>query len=293
MITSNIFLRAALLALWQIVAASAFDLRLITHNIRYAADTPGEGERFWLERRPLVASQLYHELAGNPETLLCLQEALYEQVEDIKADLGGDWEYFGVGRDDGVQEGEFSPILYSPDTWDIRSSKTYWLSETPEKVGSVGWDASLPRIATVAKFEHRATGLPFVYMCTHFDHQGTVAQKKSAELVVQIAEEWAANTTTPVFLGGDLNVDPSSAAYQTLASGMTDAAEAVPKERHHGFEKTFTGFVVGGEQGKRIDFLFALDPDVVDWVSFATLNTLWDEGFFSSDHRPVVVDVQV
>jgi len=30
---------------------------------------------------------------------------------------------------------------------------TFWLSETPEKVGSKGWDAALPRIMTWVKLK--------------------------------------------------------------------------------------------------------------------------------------------
>lgn len=40
------------------------------------------------------------------------QEALIRQVNDLKELLGDDWGWVGVGRDDGVERGEFSPIFY-------------------------------------------------------------------------------------------------------------------------------------------------------------------------------------
>lgn len=277
------------------VVAQSFDLRLMTYNIRFANVLPIGGEKPWSSvRRPLMAAQLDYELAGRPDSLLCFQEALYQQVEDLKTDLGEDWQYYGLGRDDGVRAGEFSPIFYKPSVWELLDKETYWLSETPEKVGSVGWDAALPRIVTVAKFQHQETGTPFVYMCTHFDHIGQIARENSAELLVDIADEWSlGNSSAPVFLGGDLNIEPDNAAYQTLASKMNDVRNVVPEEHHYGHNLTYTGWTVDTSDDSQIDHIFVKESESVEWVSFATLNTYYDNEIFISDHRPVVVDVKV
>lgn len=277
------------------VAADSLDLRLMTYNIRYAAENPSGGEKPWGSvRRPLMAAQLDYELAGRPDSLLCFQEALYSQVQDLKTDLGAEWEYVGIGRDDGLEAGEFSPIFYQPSEWELQEQKTYWLSETPDVVGSVGWDAALPRIVTVAKFQHQETGNPFVYMCTHFDHQGQVARENSAELLVQIADEWSSsNSTAPVFLGGDLNIEPDNVAYQILADKMNDVKDVVPEEHHYGHDMTYTAFDVDTGNDSQIDHIFVLDPTGLEWTSFAVLNTYFDNEIFISDHRPVVVDVIV
>lgn len=34
------------------------------------------------------------------------------QVDDMVELLGPDWDWFGVGRDDGAEAGEFSPIFF-------------------------------------------------------------------------------------------------------------------------------------------------------------------------------------
>jgi endonuclease/exonuclease/phosphatase family metal-dependent hydrolase len=293
---TNFILLGGLASLAAAKPQHDFDVRLMTYNIRYAATNPTGQEKPWAVRRPLMAGQLAHELAGRPDSLLCLQEALHTQVLDIKADLGQGWEYVGVGRDDGATGGELSPIFYRPDEWKLKDKDTYWLSETPHVVGSVGWDAALPRIVTVAKFEHTETGKPFVYMCTHFDHKGQVAREKSAELIVDIADEWASakgNKGASVFLGGDLNVDPENPAYQTLASKLHDVRDVVPQELHYGHDMTFTGFDSNVDNDSLIDHLFVKDLAGLEWESFAVLNTLYEDGTFISDHRPVVVDVRV
>lgn len=40
------------------------------------------------------------------------QEAVKRQVDDMVELLGPDWDWFGVGRDDGAEGGEYSPIFF-------------------------------------------------------------------------------------------------------------------------------------------------------------------------------------
>ena len=76
-----------------------------------------------------------------------LQEALLEQVEFISNEFE-DFQMIGVGREDGIKEGEFSPLFIS-NKFKVKDSGTFWLSEIPD-TPSLGWDASYKRIATWA-----------------------------------------------------------------------------------------------------------------------------------------------
>lgn len=107
-------------------------VRLMSWNIRMATTTPGTGEELWSVRRHKVASELNFETAGRPEALLCFQEVLHTQLLDLESDLGEEWTRVGVGRDDGVNAGEFSPIFYRGSVWELEQNRTYWLSETPD-----------------------------------------------------------------------------------------------------------------------------------------------------------------
>jgi endonuclease/exonuclease/phosphatase family metal-dependent hydrolase len=292
---------AAGLAFTATAAGASFPVRAMTYNIRYAAT--GEklevGEEPWPARQPVMASMLNYETAGRPEALLCMQEVLYPQLLDIKDGLNSrradEWAYVGIGRDDGVEEGEFSPIFYRPGAWELVTNRTYWLSETPDVVGSIGWDASLARIVNVASLRHVVTGTPFVFMCTHFDHLGQVAREESAKLIVRLADQWAAEAgpQTPVFLGGDLNVRPDNAAYQYLAQELNDVQDVVPEQYHYGNLNTFTGFDGDESRLHRIDFLFARDASSVDFTSYAILENKFEGSVYTSDHRPVAVDFEV
>ncbi|KAK2052786.1 endonuclease/Exonuclease/phosphatase [Colletotrichum caudatum] len=281
-------------------------LRLMTYNIRWATPVVGPDEAHWSARRPRLAAQLNYETAARPESLICMQEVVEQQLLDVAGDLGPGWAHVGVGRDDGAAAGEFSPILYRPGAWDLVRDRTYWLSETPDVPGSRGWDAALPRVATVAAFRRVATGAPLVYMCTHFDHEGRTARERSAELLVRLAEEWesgpgggggGAAARAPVFLGGDLNAGRDDAAYKTLVAegGMRDARDVVPEARRAGHSKTYTAFTDADWDDTLIDHLFVRDPAVggVRFLSHAVLPNRFDDRLFISDHRPVVLDAEV
>ena len=82
-----------------------------------------------------------------------VQEAVPQQMVDIKTGLK-DYDYVGVGRDDGKNQGEYSAIFYDTNKLEVLKSGTFWLSETPEKP-SKGWDAAYNRICTYALFKQK------------------------------------------------------------------------------------------------------------------------------------------
>ncbi|KAJ4389655.1 hypothetical protein N0V93_007127 [Gnomoniopsis smithogilvyi] len=279
--------------------------RIITFNIRYANPKPIPGEALWSTRCPKLATQLRFLAAGHPATFICLQEALANQVTDIKAELGGSWKYIGVGRDDGVAAGEFSPVFYDANVWTCERSKTYWLSQTPERAGSRGWDAVLPRIVTMGQFQYQQTRARVVVLSTHFDHRGIKAREESASLILRLTDAWVGSSSDvetsrhrkpPVFLGGDFNSTPSDKAYLTMTAagtGMTDISTLLPKERRYGNELTYSSFGENDEVPKRIDFLFVKDTSGIKFLTFGVLANRFDDGIFLSDHRATVADIEI
>jgi hypothetical protein len=121
-------------------AALILPIRLLSHNIRYATTSPFKGEELWTVRAPRILNELRYNTLYTPESFICLQEVLNNQIVDIDNGLNANdkWSYIGVGRDDGKRAGEYSPIFYRPDVWKLLSNETKWLSETPD-VPSKGW----------------------------------------------------------------------------------------------------------------------------------------------------------
>ena len=50
------------------------------------------------------------------------------QVTDLATLFGDGWGWVGVGRDNGVAAGEFSPIFYKKSDVELVSNDSFWLS---------------------------------------------------------------------------------------------------------------------------------------------------------------------
>jgi endonuclease/exonuclease/phosphatase family metal-dependent hydrolase len=291
----------------EAAAAEAESLRIMTFNIRY--DNPRDGLDIWNNRKDKVASMVRLYRAD----IVGMQEAQRNQIDDLAERLPK-YKWFGVGRQDGKDAGEFTPIFYRDDRLELLEQKTFWLSPTPDQEGSRGWDAALPRIATWAKFRARDGSdnekAEFYIINTHFDHMGVVARLESAKLLRAKAAEIAG--AAPVLLIGDFNCLPGSPPYLWLIgkeppAPATDAATPQPAKEspatkdaladamlharlpHHGPTTTWNGFEAL-VPARKIDHIFFRGPVVIE--HHAILADHWD-GRFPSDHLPVMVEVTI
>ena len=162
-------------------------LTAMSFNVRY--DNPGDGENAWPYRIDAVEQII------ESADVVGLQEALPGMLADLDSRLDG-WARIGRGRaaDGG---GEFCAIYYRTDRLDLVADGTFWLSETPEVPGSVGWDAALERIATWGRFRDRHTGRTFVILNAHFDHMGEQARARAAPASSLSATERSPSATPP------------------------------------------------------------------------------------------------
>lgn len=245
-----------------------------------------------------MINELRFNTAHCGESFICLQEVLHGQLIDLLNGLNheqkGEWDFVGVGRDDGVQAGEYSPILYRSSIWALQSWETIWLSSTPDRP-SLGWDAACKRILTIGIFRHRHSEKKLVAMSTHLDHRGAKSRLEAVKIILRQVDEKSQRGHLPVFLAGDFNSQPDDDAYQTLtneASPMEDLHTLSCSEKTYGHYYTFTGF--GHDKPTRIDFLF-VNQKSYPWVvkDYAVLENKFDDEIYSSDHRAVVADVAI
>ena len=257
-------------------------LRVMTFNLRY--DNPGDGPNAWPHRRDWVAGLVrFHEA-----DVIGVQEALASMLRDLDTRLPG-FARVGVGRTDGREKGEYSAILYRTDRLELLDSGTFWLSPTPEVVGSKGWDAAIERVATWSRFRDRRTGCPYLHLNTHFDHIGEQARQESARLIRRRLATLSQGL--PVIVTGDLNSNPQSGGYRILTRDtLTDAvpplldAMTASRTGHYGPTSTWEAFKAL-EPGQRIDYVL-VSPRVTV-LSHGILPDSWD-GRFPSDHLPVL-----
>lgn len=288
----------------KVQADMLLPIRILTHNIRYAANDLAKGEKPWSIRCPRLCAELVYHSMNPAESFICLQEVLHNQLVDIhkalsnSAATGSSWSYIGVGRDDGKIAGEYSPIFYRSSTWKLEEWKTVWLSETPDRP-SRGWDAVCNRLVTIGVFRHHENGESVVIMSTHLDHVGATSRAESAKLLLGLVREYQASGSPskriPVLLAGDFNSTPDDVAYKIMTapgSDVEDISTWIPKDKRYGNEMTYTSFGEGWAPSL-IDFLFCNKNDVCLLNTFAVLENRFDDGIYISDHRAVVADLKV
>lgn len=259
------------------------DLRVMSFNIRYG--TAPDGPNAWENRRALLVETIR---VFDPD-LLATQECLAPQAEFLRGALP-EYDFVGVGRDDGRLAGEMCGILYRKERFRLEGEGHLWLSETPEIPGSRGWDAVLPRIASWIKLRLTADSLATLcFVNTHFDHVGVQARAQSARLLCE--RFGAACSTASVVIAGDFNspAEPDSAGpYRTLTQpgeagfpGFVDSYRAVCPAGAE--ENTYHGFS-GTRSGPRVDWILASPTLRPVEASISHGNRA---GCYPSDHFPV------
>jgi len=256
----------------------------MTFNIRY--DEPRDGVNAWANRKTKVGDVIRFHKAD----LVGVQEALLSQLRDLEK-LLPDFAWCGVGRTDGKEAGEYSAILYRKARFQLLETNTFWLSETPEKAGSMGWDAAYPRIVTWARFKDRRTKKTFVHFNTHFDHRGEKARVESASLILKKLGEIGGKSQ--FILTGDFNVREDSDAYKTIKAGSSAVhlqdARYSSVNGHFGGDSTFSAFKEL-TPGMKIDYIFVREGIKV--FEHGSLSDQWN-GLSASDHLPVLAEIQI
>ncbi len=255
-------------------------MRVISLNIRY--DNESDSLNPWKRRAPIILNLIKSE---KPD-LFGLQEVLYEQygyLDSLLTNYGS----AGVGRLDGAREGELNPVFYLKSRFDLVRSKTFWLSETPERPGSVSWGSSLPRIVTWIELAEKNTHGHLFLFNTHFAHDSDSARIMSSHLLLSKVDSIASGF--PFVVTGDFNMLHSSKGYSLLTGPfesvplMTDTY-ASSEKRHIGPAYTYNGFSEKSEGG-RIDYIFVRNGMRV--MENRTLIRK-ERGIYISDHWPVM-----
>ncbi|HEY5799570.1 MAG TPA: endonuclease/exonuclease/phosphatase family protein [Burkholderiaceae bacterium] len=260
-------------------AAPASVLNLATYNLRL--NIAKDGDNAWPHRKELVKSLIrYHDF-----DVFSTQEGLPDQIDDLAA--MSEYAYVGGGRDDGKRAGEHAAIFYKRQRFAVLRSGDFWLSQTPDQP-SLGWDATCcNRIVSWARLQDRTTGRRFYFFSVHFDHQGEIARRESAKLMLKKIAEIAG--ADPVVCAGDFNSVPETEQIATMRTALTDARE-ISATPPYGPAGTFNDFKIDSPLDRRIDYLFVSRHFKVR--SYAAL-TDQRGGRYPSDHLPVVARMEL
>lgn len=252
------------------------EIKVISYNVRVNVESDGENK--WDARKHASITMIREE----QPTIFGLQEAKPEQMQYLVENLP-EYGHIGVGREDGVSEGEHMTIFYLKDQVELLDGGTFWLSETPEQP-SMGWDAACKRSCTWTKLRMKDTGKEFAYINTHLDHVGKEAQREGLALICRRFAE-IVPVGMPAFLTADFNALTTDPIFEPLNAEMLDARETAPETDRRA---TFNGWKAGDENNPNrvIDHIFYRGAEA------KTFKVLRDKNYgapFISDHYPVVM----
>ncbi len=290
---SPIFRRWSLVVTMVILASTVcfpsdeLPVRVMSFNIRFG--TAKDGVNHWDKRKDFLVETIKDfdpDLLGTQETLAFQRDFIQDRL--------GKYASFGVGRVDGKDDGEMAALFFNQSRFEKLEGGHFWLSPTPEVVGSKGWDAALPRIATWVKLRDKSaptTAAPILFLNTHFDHQGSEARSQSARLIRDRVT--ALGSGCRVIITGDFNADANSGPYKSLFENVASRPEQILLQDTYRNTSsphldpstgTFSGFKAANTDGARIDWIACSSQ----WqVRQARIDRTQIDGRTPSDHFPI------
>lgn len=250
-------------------------IRIVTWNILHGRDHGAPWTRYgWPARKKALQAAL---TTTQPD-ILCVQEALAEQVDSLSAMLP-EHNHVGVGRDDGRSAGEFCAIFYDSRRFAEIESGTFWLEEPTDEPPS-GLHLGPKRICTWVRLFERSSGRFLRVYNTHLYLTEKARRRAARVILARIAE---GNPTDALLVTGDFNAPPASASRRLFESaGLQSTAEVAGKSTN------LPTYHFYGIRLRNLDEIFCSG----DWfvgehrvLDFKPGNT------YPSDHFGVVADV--
>jgi len=279
MIRTLMFLIFGLILFTSCTGRKSHGINVMTLNIRM--DNPADSINAWPNRAHIVSGFVNKR---KPD-LLGMQEVLWHQYEYLDTTIRG---YGSVarGRDDGIEKGEACAVFYNLERFSLLDNGTFWLSETPDVPGSVGWGAALTRIATWARLYDKATNDTVLFFNTHFDHISDSARYMSSGVLLENVIKLSGDNN--FIITGDFNATPSSLAIKRMKEGNRAVdSYTISNTRPEGLKYTFNGWK-DAPGGGRIDYIFI--SNAMEVRSHYTWKII-EKGVFISDHWPVTARV--
>jgi len=258
------------------------NVRWCTYNIRCMASVDTKMGVGWESRKDRACQWVLDQGID----VVGMQEVTHTQLLDIQERMP-EYDYVGVGRTDGKEKGEYTPIFFRKDRFKALDKGNFWLSETPDVAGSKGWDAALERVASWVKLKDKKTGKVFMAVNTHFDHVGQTARKESAKLIMRKIQEIVGDS--PAVVTGDFNITDKNEAYKTMVTNdfvMKDAYKESPVRC--GVNYTYHNYSnIPADKASKIDFIF-ITPQIEVHRTLIPQNS---PSYPLSDHNPHWADL--
>lgn len=257
-------------------------MRVMTFNLR--CDFPLDFSNRWNSRKSMV----YYIMKNYKCDVIGTQEVTDNMYEDIKNNVEG---YAIIGAQRGKKiTSERNNLLISKKHI-VHEYKTFWLSETPDKIGSRKWYSLFPRICTTAIVEY--DNRKKVRICnSHLDNFLPKAREYGLRRLMEVIEKEQEKEELPIILMGDFNATPDSKVIKSFREGkfsgiklspVQDISKALYKEATRDkFKRT--------QNGVHIDYIFVSEGIEVVNAEIVKYNI---NGKYPSDHYPLMADIKI
>lgn len=254
------------------------EIKSMTFNIRYGS--ADDGVNSWQFRKNYV----FETVRSYSPDILGVQEALKFQMDELLENLP-EYNFAGVGREDGIDKGEYSALLYNKQRFIVDSSGTFWFSDTPTLPGSKTWGNNFTRICSWAVLFDKFFQKRLLVCNLHLDHESQISREKSSLQLVKFTNDFIGRM--PVLVMGDFNCGYNNETIKTvLKNGFRDTYRILNEISPN--EGTFNGFK-GTDTGEKIDFIFS--NNFFETISALIVKKSFN-GMYPSDHFPVTATVK-
>lgn len=268
----------------EIPVTEVSTLKVMSFNI-LRGDLQGP-DHLWTMRREACLAMI----AAQEPMLFGLQECDWTQRRHI---LGSNdlFDCVGVavdGRTSGYTDMSSNPIFWRKDIFELQEWGTFWLSDTPEAIGSYTWNYNKARTCTWARFKIRCNGRQIYYFNTHLEaHGGLEPKEKGILLIIERIKEKNPSGQVPVLFGGDLNNAMTSGAPLGPMAEYLEHAPSNCLTTDTG--RTFNGFKATGTSV--LDHIF-YSRGIFKGLKFYVDRKAYEGVTYISDHYPVFCELE-
>lgn len=251
-------------------------IKMMSYNLRCISPTDF-GKKAWFYRADLVIKDIEEQKPG----IIGFQEATKWHYSYLVDCLKG-YDSIITYRDEAFNS-EGCPIFYNTELYTLVDKGSFWLSETPE-VMSKSWGAQFNRVCSFVILTDNATNENFVVFNTHLSHVSDEARINGIKVVLDKIKEFGGY---PSVIMGDFNALEGSETYNSVTENFLDAQKIAPvtSDSH-----TYQNW--GNEASfKRIDY-FMVSKTGFKINSYNVLSGVRD-GVYTSDHCPIILDVEL
>lgn len=257
-------------------------MKIMTFNLR--CDFILDFNNRWDVRKDIAVDLIKNykcDCIGVQEVTKKMHDYLYDRLEN--------YNIVGMPRSKKVSD-ERNDILISKQ-YEIEEYKTFWLSDTPEKIGSSKWYSLYPRICTTAVI-NLEKGKKARVCNSHLDCFLPQAREYGLKKLIEVIKKEQEKEEMPLIIMGDFNATPNSKLIQNFRNGVYTDKKMVAVQDFNAsiYRERTRGNFKGRKRGLHIDYIFVSEEFEILHAEIIKYN---QNGRYPSDHYPVFAEIKL